>query len=456
VYVLPGLGDLQANDLLQSADFYDRRVQVYSAVVNGKLGDVDLTSVTGYNINEFQNSSDRTPTYTNFAQSNFGVRGAALSTPGKTDKLTQELRGTVPFGDRVDLLLGGFYTREKSRIDQSLVAIDTRTGAAVGTLLTAATPREYKEYAGFADLTVRFTDRFDIQFGGRESEIKQDFSQRSVGPLAGASGVAITPERTSKANVFTYLVTPKFKISPDVMAYARFASGYRPGVANITLNTAIPPASNPDRTKNYELGAKADLFGGALSLDASLFYIDWTDIQLLLVNPVNRFSYQTNGSRAKSQGVELSVVARPRSGTTIDAWLVFNDAVLTEDIPTSNSARGLSGDRLPNSSRVSGSLALQQAFPIGGDLTALVRAAVSYIGNSVGVFTQTAARQPFGGYAKTDLSAGVQYDSWAVDLYANNLADRRGAVGGGTGTTPPFAFSYIQPRTIGLTVSKTF
>jgi outer membrane receptor protein involved in Fe transport len=300
------------------------------------------------------------------------------------------------------------------------------------------------------------TDRFDIQLGGRESEVKQDFAQTSIGPLAGASGIAITPERSSNANVFTYLVTPKFQFNPDLMAYARFASGYRPGVANITLNAAIPAASNPDRTKNYEVGMKGSFFGRTLSLDASLYYIDWTDIQLLLVNPVNRFSYQTNGSRAKSEGVELSVAAKPLDNTTIETWVALNHAVLTDDIPQSNSAFGRTGDRLPNSSRFSGSLAIQQDFPVTSGATAFVRGAVSYVGDSEGVFTQTAARQHFGGFTKTDLSAGVRYDSWSVNLFANNITDVRGAVGGGIGTTPPFAFTYIQPRTIGVTLAKSF
>jgi len=41
-------------------------------------------------------------------------------------------------------------------------------------------------------------------------------------------------------------------------------------------------------------------------------------------------------------------------------------------------------------------------------------------------------------------------------VYANNVTDHRGALAGGVGTYPPYAFTYIQPRTIGLTLRKSF
>jgi outer membrane receptor protein involved in Fe transport len=59
-------------------------------------------------------------------------------------------------------------------------------------------------------------------------------------------------------------------------------------------------------------------------------------------------------------------------------------------------------------------------------------------------------------YAKTDLRAGAKYETWTLNLFVNNLADKRGVLSGGLGTLNPAAFNYIQPRTVGILIAKTF
>src|SRR6185312_14072458 len=105
-------------------------------------------------------------------------------------------------------------------------------------------------------------------------------------------------------------------------------------------------------------------------------------------------------------------------------------------------------------------VAVEQSFPLWNSSDGFVGAQLSYIGNNFGIFTggsQTPApRQQYPAYAKTDLSAGINYNSWRINCYANNVTDRRGLVGGGIGFFPSNAFVYIQPRTIGFSVSRTF
>jgi outer membrane receptor protein involved in Fe transport len=65
-------------------------------------------------------------------------------------------------------------------------------------------------------------------------------------------------------------------------------------------------------------------------------------------------------------------------------------------------------------------------------------------------------RQNLAPYTKTDLHAGLKYGSWTINLVVDNVADRRGVLSGGFGAfLNPKAFTYIQPRTIGLSVVKT-
>jgi outer membrane receptor protein involved in Fe transport len=241
------------------------------------------------------------------------------------------------------------------------------------------------------------------------------------------------------------------------MVYARLASGYRAGGSNNCITyTSFPCQFSPDKTQNYEVGVKGDALDHTLSFDTSLYYIDWKDIQVTLIDPNTHVGYTANGSRAKSQGVELSLEARPLRGLTIAAWVALNDAVLNEAFPPISAAYGVSGDRLPYSSRVSGNLSLGQDFPLARGVTGSVGGALSYVGNREDVFTGSPQRQSLPAYAQADVRAGVRYDSWTVNLFVTNVADKRGVLTGGVGTVNPVVFNYIQPRTAGLALAKTF
>src|SRR5262249_42603109 len=154
---------------------------------------------------------------------------------------------------------------------------------------------------------------------------------------------------------------PQFKLSPDLMMYARFASGFRPGASNL-VTPGIPPQSDPDKTENYEIGMKGDFLDHRLSVDASLYYIHWKNIQISLVAPISSGEYFPNGGSAKSEGVELSIEARPADGLTIDAWATYDDAALTQAFPTGSTGYGMPGDRLPNTPRFSGHIAVNEDF----------------------------------------------------------------------------------------------
>jgi outer membrane receptor protein involved in Fe transport len=201
---------------------------------------------------------------------------------------------------------------------------------------------------------------------------------------------------------------------------------------------------------------KGSVFDNKFSFDISVYHIDWTGIQFLQINPVNFFTYTDNGARAKSEGVELSLVARPLNGWTVSMWGAYNNAVLTQDFPATSTAFGLKGDRLPNSSKYSGNLSIEHNFKFSENATAFVGGSLSYVGDSFGVFLRTPGRTRFDDYFKLDLNAGVNHGSWAINFYVNNLTDESVAIGGGLGTFPPFAFRFIQPRNFGLSVAKTF
>jgi outer membrane receptor protein involved in Fe transport len=263
----------------------------------------------------------------------------------------------------------------------------------------------------------------------------------------------------------TYLVTPSFRISPDMMAYIRVASGYRPGGPNVAFGGA-PPSYQPDKTTNYDLGLKADFLSHRLSFDLSAYYIEWKNIQIVVANNTNGIAYTSNGTAAKSQGLELSVEARPLQSLRLAAWVAWDEAVIKEGFPVSAEVSpGLDtqpGDPLPYVPRFSAHASATQEFALPAGVTGFVGAQVSYVGDRKDSFTAPPSvgtpavrRIDLPAFTKVDVQGGAKYGSWRVNVYANNLTNHLGVNTGGIeafmGTT-----TFIQPRTVGMNLQWAF
>jgi iron complex outermembrane receptor protein len=460
LFGVPPQGDLQQYYPRDTA-FNNTTIQAYSANFTDKFGNVELTSLTGYNSFKAYDSYDFAWVIGQQTEQYFGVVGTPERVSASITRFTQELRAAMPLGRRFDALFGGFFSHsvDKYRFGPFL-ATNAQTGAQAGywgDINLFSAPTDYTEYAAFGDLTYHVTDRIDVQMGGRESEYELVgkpwtydglFSTVVLGFPTTANYQAF-PEYTIKQSAFTYLLTPQFKISPGLMTYARFASGYRQGGSNAGT-PGVPFVVNPDKTQDYEVGFKGEFFDHVFSVDTSLYYIDWKNIQLPLLNP-GGISFTGNGGAAKSQGVEVSTETRPMTGLTISAWVTLGEAVLTQGVP---SIFATAGEPLPNTPRFSGNVAVNKDFPISNEVTGFAGATVSYVGNREDIFAVTGPeRQYLPAYAKTDIRAGTKFDSWAINFYVNNITDRRGMITGGVGNVVPYSFFLIQPRTIGMSVS---
>lgn len=460
------LGNLQQSYIAGTGGFH-QQVGVYNLTVSANLGPIDLIAVSGYNHLTYADIQDWTP-FLGFLTEAFYQAPGTWDTDNNTlHKFSEEIRLSSHPGSTVDWLVGGFFTREASHYEQKWLGIDPNTSQVGGTLLDGVWPTTYTEYAGFADVTWHVTPSFDLQVGGRESENKQTYSEVDGGDYApfllNLPAPFVTPEVETKDNAFTYLFTPSWKVSKDFLVYARLASGYRAGGPNPNCTAyQVPCHFSPDKTKNYEIGAKGDLADHKVSLDASLYYIAWKDIQLAVLPPGTPAGFFSNAGGAKSEGAELSVQFKPGAGFSASGWVSWNEAVLTQGFPSDSSAYGVSGNRLPNSSRFSANAALHEETLLGGSWIGFAGISVSYVGDRLGNFQGLASgvplpRQDLPGFARTDLQLGTRYNSWSITMFANNITDRRGVLGGGLdNSVDPNAFFYIQPRTIGMSLTKTF
>jgi len=474
------LSDLQQTGMPGSGkDLYQLRV--YSGAINAKVAGVDVASLTSYNVQRSVDNEDFTgffaPCCIDKSPLFMSTTPNASNRPSDfTDtKFSQELRLASSFTHWMDWLVGGFYTRESSSGTALITANNPNTGSYLGTYYYEVIghegdpPTTLSEESVFGNLTVHITPRFDIQFGGRQSWYQQAFNAMLYGPgyIDFGAGTLLPgappPAQKGSDSAFTYLVTPEYKVSRDLMVYARIATGYMIGGTNAPMpGLTIPLTYGPAKTTNYEIGAKGILADGRLVFDLSAYHIDWTQMQVQVYNQFG--GWIINAGEAKSQGLEASIQARPIDRLRITATGSYNDAQLTNSFPANDGGvTAPAGTQLPYSMRWSGSLTADMDVVRFGHVTGFAGGTLSYIGQRPGEF------QGINGYDRLTLPAfttvdghiGLRTGSLEARLYVNNLGNVRGYIGGSgdfgaEGNTGGYYAQVIQPRTIGLSLSMDF
>jgi outer membrane receptor protein involved in Fe transport len=439
-------------------EFRDTDYRIYNGVLNLDLGFATLTSSTSYNKLDSPFRDDLTTLYSSLLVDFVGPNEFAQYQTTRYDKFTQEVRLASPTNDTFDWLVGAYYTKEKGDLLQHFEAVvpGSLTPIAGQPQLGDLTLHsEYEETAAFASGTIHFGPRFDLTLGARYSENDQEAKQDQAGVLAG--GAVSYPKATSSEDVFTYSVSPKFKITDSASLYARVASGFRPGGPNVLPPNAppeVPPTYDSDSLTSYEVGFKAESASRAYTFDVSAFHIDWEDIQLF--TQVNDFGVNVNGGNATSDGFEATVTARPTQSLSLSLNAAYTDAKLDDD--TGPLVGGLKGDQLPFTPDFSVGASADYEWTVAGDATAYVGGSLRWLSDQTGSFDAdfralNGRQREVPSYEVLDLRTGVLFGRYSIELYAKNLTDSDGRTSTGTlGSLPNGAIGtgVIRPRTVGL------
>jgi outer membrane receptor protein involved in Fe transport len=428
---------------------------LFDLAIKGDFDGFEVVSDTSYSRRRFSSVVDYSPVLGPLITQFFGVPGAGggLVSQLGANKFTQEVRLTSSASGLLGWQVGAYYTRETSTLHQETSNLDGATGAVLPTvplLLSVDGPTRYEEIAGFGNLTLNLSERFDVQAGLRYSHNSQRSQSITDGLLTGAG---VIPASSSE-NQLTFSINPRFRISNTLMVYARVASGFRPGGPNAGL-TGPFATYGADKVINYELGTKADLFDRMLSLDLAGFFIDWDDVQIRGTDPVTGLNFYRNGGKARSKGVEGSFALRPVAGLTINGNIAYTDAYTRSASAAPTFANP--GDRLPNTPKWAGLLGAEYGFALAESWNGYVGANYRHVGSRLEIFTASAAIPRFvlPSYDTVDLRAGLSHQGYALDIYVRNVGDTRAFLSNsGTGAIQRIAI--IQPRTFGVSLSKTF
>jgi outer membrane receptor protein involved in Fe transport len=471
VTLQPVNGDLTQERFMSEPSSF--RYDNYNATIDWNAGPFSILSTTSYGILDSDYINDATSTVLVPPSLTVGEflglvigpgLGAYIDNHTGLSKFTQEIRLTSSASDRLEWQVGGYFTHEIGSLVEHLNAV-TLPGAGPSGLPSLEVPvldSTYKEYAGFANLTYHFNSQFDVQAGGRFSKNEQDFTETVTGLLV--TPTAITTD--SSGHVLNYSLAPQWHVDANTMVYARVASGYRPGGPNAL--PAIAPPSVPreygsDKTVNVELGVRSSLLDKKLTVDVAAFHVNWTNIQL--IENVNGYNINGNGGTAKSQGLEWTVGYIPLRGLTFSLTGAYTDAYLTADAPA---VGGVSGDPLPYAPKWSGALDGEYDWAAFANYKAFVGATWAGVGSRRADFnsqpppnvvpppgtTEVVLPQ----YNSVDARIGLDNSKYRIMLYGKNLGDSRGITSYANEGAPGLngEVAYIQPRTIGVTLSAKF
>lgn len=473
----PLYGDLTQSQYVPA--YSDVQYRLYNLLLSYDLGFASIISSTSRSTQWQRRRDDQTV----FINGVIDVFAPVFGLPPLTDadamlrqvtnnrKWTQELRLASDGGGVIDWLVGGYYTHEEALIDQQIDAVDAGTLnvrpylTELGGLGGATTGSTYEEYAAFANATVRLGERVEIDLGGRYSHNEQTSLNTGFGLLGAVEPYA----GESSDNVFTFSVAPKLRLGENANLYARMARGYRPGGPNVVPPGApadFPATFAPDEVTSYEVGLKAETADRSFGIEAAVFHIDWSDIQLLAV--VGGFGANVNGASADIDGAEATATLRPTAGFVTSINAAYNRAVLAQDTdPLLLGA--VRGDPLPFTPRYTVSVNADYEWALGGSVQASVGGSLRSVSNQSGNYDATYlaqfdrfARVP--AYEVLDLRAGLDFERFAVQAYVRNLTNAEGVTAvlpvtsSGVGNYPngAGAVGVIRPRTIGLSLTAGF
>lgn len=390
----------------------------------------------------------------------------AMGTGGSVRKFTQELRLNSIGDGPWKWLVGGYYSDERDSDNEPMVG-RTASGAVLANLDPAIYFNifsSYREYSGFGDLTYQITPSLELTGGIRLGHIQQGYSQTFGGSDAAAYNFVLTalggaptpynlPESRSSQSITNYLATARYHFSRDTMVYARFATGFRPGGPNARVN-GLPPAFQPDTTKDYELGLKSGFWSGRGSLDLTTYYMAWDGI--LVPISAHSVSGLGNGGNAESYGVEADVMLEPIHSLTLNLTLAQAHAQITRANSAATGALAV-GDPLPYDPRWSGSLSADYRVHAWGEWQADFGATAKYDGTRHSGFTSSMQIPDYvlPSYTLLDLRAGINDGRTDVMLYVNNVTNDRAELAATT-SFGPTEITIQRPRTIGARVTLHF
>lgn len=324
-----------------------------------------------------------------------------------------------------------------------------------------------RSWAVFAQTTWHVLDKLALTAGGRYSN--DELEQTSAGIGFG------TPKQNNRGEVSFSDFSPRFSVSydltDDVTSYVTVSKGYKAG--GLQFNAALPEQFyDKEDLWNYELGVRSYWLDRKLMLNATVFQMDWKDLQVESTatvldpdtNAILVIDATLNAASATSRGAELELSARPIEALQVDAAVGYLDAKFDRfpNAIISGQQVDLSGHQVIRSPEWTLSSNAQYEFPLtdlmSADTMGYVRGEWSYRSKTTpNMPSLIRSGFPFDidAFQVVNLRAGMRTDAWNLEAFLENALDEEYFTGHAN-----FGFGGIRvrphPRLWGVRMSFNF
>ncbi len=493
---------------------FEDKTTIADATIKVGFGSFDLTSVTTHTDREILVSRDASALTGSVSISPFvslGVSSAAALLPSRLNDttdfkgFTQELRLSSTGKGPLQWLVGAFFADSDRKYAQRLPTpgYDAFIDAAFGAGTSAAVangfplnspynsdlPYNLKQTAIFGELNYEMTKELTATVGGRFYDYKENRIFKTGGIFS--DSFAQYQVDSTKSDGFNPRVLFAYKASDSVTWNAQASKGFRLGGVNDPLNAPLcSPADlvafstkrfTDESLWNYEVGVKMQQRG--LSFNAAAFYTKMTDLQVTLDAGSCSSRVVFNVPKAHSSGIELEITLRPADGLELSLSGAAVNAKFDSSVKDGTGAvlGGIrDGNRLPSVPKLALTASFTYNFSLAGH-ESYITASAQHVGSR---FTQPsdqennprafAHRLPFLGapagaattlnlelpsYNTVNFSAGMDFErGLSASIYVNNLTDEKALLSFDRerGGRARLGFATNQPRTLGVTIRKTF
>lgn len=477
---------------LRFAEPNKRKNQLLNLEIDADLGFATLTSATGLSRYDERGQRDQTDLLLSFeyGYEDFPSFAAFTREDQTEERLSQEIRLVSNSEGPFKWIGGVFYNTNKlTALSQEFVpGYPQFAGIDRPDNLEYYNPTDDRatEEAVFGEVGYQITSKWQVTVGGRYFRFRDTTTSGAALPLVDGSGPnQILPDLTTNSvhdasGIFKF--NTSYQFSQPILGYATISQGYRTGGVNAVplCDNPLPPGQNvcalpnevlikPDKTLNYELGLKTAWFGGRLTVNGDVYYIDWKNVQVGGTTVNGNQPITVNGARATSQGAELAIQGKLDRHWSVFANYSYNDARLSRNAPgIVGGADAFEGDRLPGSPINQGSVRLSYSTPIFSG----IRMDAGYGINAIdGVLTKVGFRdngERLGGYTLHKADIAFSDGRWRLRFYVNNLFDKYAetgvradrsfirAVGPNNFQLRSYYKDILPPRTFGATFSYDF
>jgi outer membrane receptor protein involved in Fe transport len=359
----------------------------------------------------------------------------------RQEQFSQEFQLQSGETSRIRWVAGLYYVGIDERYYPTIFEYGGSYSAMLGgrTLQTLFSRGKVSSYAAYGQATLpigqstRLTAglRYTIEKRSIEANGERTFDNPPfVRPIPGLPLLSEAPLQARETfRELTWRASLDRHFSDEIMGYAAVSRGFQSGGWN--LQTPQNPAFGPETLDAYEAGLKFADRSGRLRADASIFYYDYSDLQVSAITPIG--SATTNATSAEIYGIDVQLEARLGDDTEIAAGAQllearfnrFPNATCTDyrtdaPIPYAPISCDVTGNRLPFAPELKFSIGASHRLKLGEVGDVILSGNLAYNSGYFSEADNVVEQDPF---ATVDVTAewspsarGLSIRLWALNL----------------------------------------